>query len=315
MIINMSFSINAGGTYPFSIRTPLVLDESTRTPYNRAISNPSSLTDQERRLITYRSPPDEEDTLCRIACGLYMGELVTKAINSSNNNDNKKDDFPISRLNLSYKEASLLTAGVVKGQSGHILSEVVVHLSPEDRELKARAMEAATTDHFRAAREAARRAMKRWSDVKRAAANAPRDDDIRDIRFAMNVPWQEHVLQSSSASAHNSTPGSDSGPGGQRPGKAGGRFGLVVFYLKEEEQRGRVPEYKSLIGTAVYHGLHYSPRLIKDETRDRFTLHWVAVPDNNNSMDPSALRSRLSTMLSNINISAGLRRDAFSLCK
>jgi hypothetical protein len=205
-----------------------------------------------------------------------MGELVTKAINSSNNNDNKKDDFPLSSLSLSYKEASLLTAGVVKGQSGHILSEVV-RLSPEDRELKARAMEAATTDHFRAAREVARRVMKRWSDVKRAAANAPRDGDIRDIRFAMNVPWQEHVLQSSSASVHNSTPGSDSGRGGQRPGKAGGRFGLVVFYLKEEEQRGRLPEYKSLIGTAVYHGLHYSPRLIKDETRDRFTLHWVAV--------------------------------------
>lgn len=135
MIINMSFSINAGGTYPFSIRTPLVLDKSTRTLYNRAISDPSSLTGQERRLITYRSPPDEEDTLCRIACGLYMGEIVTKAINSSNNNDNKKDDFPLSSLSLSYKEASLLTAGVVKGQSGHILSEVV-RLSPEDIERK-----------------------------------------------------------------------------------------------------------------------------------------------------------------------------------
>ncbi|KAL6231889.1 hypothetical protein BDW75DRAFT_233224 [Aspergillus navahoensis] len=297
----MSFSIDAGGTNPFSIsadRTLLVLDESTRTLYNRAISNPSSLTDQERRLITHRSPPDEEDTLCRNACGLSMGELVTKAINSSNNNGNDNDGFPLSSLGLSYKEASLLTAGVAR-------------LSPEDWDLKARAMEAATTDDIRAAREVAQRVQQRWLEVELAAAKALNNDDIKNIWFTMKVPWQEHVLQSSSASARDSAPGSDSGPGGQGPGEAGGCFGLVVFYPKEEEEGGRLPEYKSLIGTAVYHGLHYSPTLIKDETRDRFTLHWMAVPGSNNSMDPSVLRSRFSTMLSNNEIPAGFRRDVF----
>ncbi|KAL5048335.1 hypothetical protein BDW71DRAFT_177467 [Aspergillus fruticulosus] len=309
----MSFSIDTGGTNPFSIsadRTPLVLDEPTRALYNRAISNPSSLTDQERRLITHRTPPDEEDTLCRNACGLSMGELVAKAINSSNNNGNYNDGFPLSSLGLSSKEASLLTAGVVKGQSGHILSEVA-RLSPEDRDLKARAMEAATTDDIRAAREVAQRVQQRWLDVELAAAKALNNDDIKNIRFAMKVPWQEHVLQSSSASARDPAPGSDSAPGGQGSGEAGGRFGLVVFYPKEEEEGGRLPEYKSQIGTAVYHGLHYSPRLIKDETRDRFTLHWVAVPGSNNSMDPNALRSRFSTMLSINEIPAGFRRDGF----
>ncbi|GKZ77009.1 hypothetical protein AnigIFM56816_009118 [Aspergillus niger] len=305
----MSFSIDAGGTNPFSIsvdRTPLVLDESTRTLYNRAISNPSSLTDQERRLITHRPPPDEEDTLCRNACGLSMGELVTKAINSSNNNNGSDNDgFPLSSLGLSYKEASLLTAGVVERQSGHILFEVA-RLSPEDRDLKARAMEAATTDDIRTAREAAQRVEQRWLEVELAAAKALNDDDIRNIRFAMKVPWQEHVLQSSSGSARDYASGSGSGPG-----EAGRRFGLVVFYPKEEDEGGRLSEYKSLVGTAVYHGLHYSPRLIKDETRDRFTLNWVAVAGSNNSMDPSALRSKFSTMLSNNEIPAGFRRDVF----
>ncbi|GLA03490.1 hypothetical protein AnigIFM60653_003123 [Aspergillus niger] len=303
----MSFSIDAGGTNPFSIsvdRTPLVLDESTRTLYNRAISNPSSLTDQERRLITHRPPPDEEDTLCRNACGLSMGELVTKAINSSNNHSSGNDGFPLSSPGLSYKEASLLTAGVVQGQSGHILFEVA-RLSSEDRDLKARAMEAATTDDIRTAREAVQRVEQRWLEVELAAAKALNDDDIRNIRFAMKVPWQEHVLQSSSAPARDYAPGSDSGPG-----EEGRRFGLVVFYPKEDEG-GRLSEYKSLVGTAVYHGLHYSPRLIKDETRDRFTLNWVAVAGSNNSMDPSALRSKFSTMLSNNEILAGFRRDVF----
>ncbi|KAL4972957.1 hypothetical protein BDW66DRAFT_169051 [Aspergillus desertorum] len=266
----MSFSIDAGGTNPFSIsadKTPLVLDESTRALYNRAIFNPSSLTDQERRLITHRPPPDEEDTLCRNACALPMGELVAKAINSGNNN--------------------------VKGQSGHILSEVA-RLSPEDRDFKARAMKAATTDDIRAAKEVAQRVLQRWLGVELAADKALNNDD----------------LVCDEASARDSAPGSDSGPGGQGPGEASGCFGLVVFYPKEEEG-GRRLEYKSLIETAVYHGLHYSPTLIKDETRDRFILHWGAVPGSNNSMDPSALRSRFSTVLSNNEIFTGFRGDAF----
>ncbi|KAL4812487.1 hypothetical protein BDW67DRAFT_126091 [Aspergillus spinulosporus] len=306
----MSSSLDAGGTNPFSInadRTPLVLDESTRALYNRAISDPSSLTDQERRLITHRPPPDEENTLCRNACGLSMDELINKAIN---NNSNDNDSLPLSRLGLSSKEASLLTAGVVEGQSGRILSEVA-RLTAEDRELKARAMEAATTHDIRAAREVAQRVQQRWLEVELAAAKALNDDDIKNIRFAMKVPWQEHVLQSSSTLAGDSAPGSGSGSGDQGPSEAGGRFGLVVFYPEEEEEGGRLPEYRSQIGAAVYHGLHYSPRLIWDETRDRFALHWVAVPGSYNNMDPSALRRRFSTMLSNNDIPIGFRRDAF----
>jgi hypothetical protein len=160
-------------------------------------------------------------------------------------------------------------------------------------------MEAARTDDIRAAGEVAQKVQQRWLVVELAAAQALNDDDIMNSRFAMKVPWQEHVLQSTL----NSAGGSASGSGGQGPG---GRFTLVVFFQKEEEEEeeeeeegGRLLEYKSQIGTAVYHGLHYSSRLIKDETRDRFTLHWVAVPgiiNINKNLDPSALMSKFNKM-------------------
>ncbi|KAB8205700.1 hypothetical protein BDV34DRAFT_235067 [Aspergillus parasiticus] len=271
----MSFPIGTRETNPFSInvdRTPLTLDESTRILYNRAISNPSSLTDQERRLITHRPPSEEENTL---------------SINGNNNNNSDDDDLSLS-LGLSNKEARLLTAGVVQGQLGRILSEVA-RFSSEDQYLKARAMEAARTDDIRAAIEVAQRAWQRWTAV--------------NIQVAMKVPWQEHVLQSSSTSVGNSSsdPSFSSTSSGQGPGEAGARFGLVVFYQEEEEEVGRLSEYKSQIGTAIYHGLHYSVSLIKDKTRDR----------HNNNLDPSALWSRFSTMLSNNEISTGFQRNAF----
>ncbi|KAF5859837.1 hypothetical protein ETB97_002389 [Aspergillus alliaceus] len=317
----MSFPIGTGETNSFSInadRTPLTLDKSTRTLYNRAISDPSSLTDQERRLITHRPLPEEENNLCRNACGLSMDELIAKAINSNNNNNNEDDDDDLSlSFGLSNKEARLLTASVVQGQSGRILSEVA-HLSPEERDLKARAMEAARTDDVSAAIEVAQRVRHRWTGVQLAAAKALSNDDIRNIQVAMKVPWQEHVLQSSSTSAGDSSsdPSSSSSSSGQGPGEAGARFGLVVFHQQEEEEEeeevGRLSKYKSQIRTAIYHGLHYSVLLIKNETRNRFTLHWVAVPGgHNNDLDPSALRSRFSTMLSNNEIPIGFRRDAF----
>ncbi|KAL2862781.1 uncharacterized protein BJX67DRAFT_365507 [Aspergillus lucknowensis] len=52
----MSFPVDLGGTSMNADRAPLALDKSTRTLYSRAILSPSSLTDQERRLITYRPP-------------------------------------------------------------------------------------------------------------------------------------------------------------------------------------------------------------------------------------------------------------------
>ncbi|RDW90006.1 uncharacterized protein DSM5745_01781 [Aspergillus mulundensis] len=293
------------GAFTLSIdRTPRPLGDATRTLYNRAISNPSSLTDQERRLITRRPPAEEENTLCQKECGLTMDELIAKAINSNDKNTNGPA--------LSNQESRLLLSGVVKGESGRILSERV-RLSLEDRDLMSRAMDAATTDDLRVAREAAQRVNQRLTDAWLAAMDTLSNDDIRNLKFAINVPWQEHVLQLQPGS----TSAGDSGQG-QGLDRERGRFGLVVFYQEGEGQgeggggRGRLPEYKSQIETAIHHGLHFSIDIIKDETRGRFALHWVAVPGiGNEELDPSALRSRFSTMLSNSEIPSGFRRDAF----
>lgn len=144
-LINMGVSINNGGTIPLDFstdRNPLTLDPSTRTLYNRAITAPSSLMDQERRFITNRPPPAEEDTLCRNTCGLSIAELMAKAIDVNGG--------------LTYKEARLLTAGIVPGEPGRLLSQVA-RLSPVDRDLTARAIAAARTEDIRAAREVAQR--------------------------------------------------------------------------------------------------------------------------------------------------------------
>ncbi|KAL2796602.1 hypothetical protein BJX66DRAFT_299478 [Aspergillus keveii] len=295
--------------------TPLILDEATRALYTRAISDPSSLTDHERRLITRRPPKEEEDTLCRGACGLSMDTLIAKAINStvhdpSDTNEiiNNYDSVNLPELPLSKIEAGILTVGVAGAVQKRTLESINewARLSPEDRDLKQRAMQAATTDDVRAARKVAAGVQKRWSDVRHAAREALNDDDTRNIRAAMKVPWQDHVLK-----------------GG------GDRFGLVVFYSEDEEREERAGEgkgesrlalYKSQIGTAIYHALHYPISLVRDETRARFALHWVAVLTNTSGyenrgsddvVDLSALRSQFRTMLSSEEIPDGFRRDAF----
>ncbi|KAJ9237807.1 hypothetical protein DTO166G5_3370 [Paecilomyces variotii] len=184
-----------------------------------------------------------------------MAELMAKAIDVNGG--------------LTCKEARLLTAGVVPGGPGRLLSQVA-RLSPADRDLTARAIAAARTEDVRAAREMAQRIQYQWTTAKLAAAETLSDDDARNIKFAMRVPWQERVLASSGlSSTTNMSPGE---MGAGRVDRR--RFGLMVFY---NSQDARVQGFKALIKTAVHHGLHYSANLIKEETLERFTLHWVAV--------------------------------------
>lgn len=72
-------------------------------------------------------------------------------------------------LGLSYKGASVITAGVVKGQPSRILSEVA-RLTLEDRDVKTRAMEPAITNNIRAAAEVEEGGVnQRWRAAERAA--------------------------------------------------------------------------------------------------------------------------------------------------
>lgn len=259
----MSFQMFDGAITVNVDRTPLFLDEATLALYNRAINDPSSLTDAERRTITNRPPPEEEDSLCRAACGLSFSELITKAIQNSDS--------------LTYKEGHLVTAGVVPNQAGRLLDERM-RLSPEERDLLHRANAAATTDHLKTAKENARTVNGRRHNAKSAAMKACTNNDLRNIRYALQVPWQQHVLDLTETSV----------------------CGLVIYFLEIPE----TAPFKEEIKTAIYHGLHLYPNLTNDATVDKFTLYWEVY-----DTDPASLPSQF--LSSRNEFPSGLRLDSF----
>ncbi|GIC94201.1 uncharacterized protein Aud_010699 [Aspergillus udagawae] len=143
---------------------------------------------------------------------------------------------------LTSNEAHLLTAGVVRNQAGWLLAERV-RLSAADRDLTHRAVSAAMTDEMKAARTSAQ---------ANAAAEALGDDDVRNIRYAMRVLWQVHVLNFPEATV----------------------CGLVLVYADGREWA----DFKAQIETAIYHGLHYtalSPRRGKTATISPYLGAWT----------------------------------------
>ncbi|KND88574.1 hypothetical protein TOPH_06751 [Tolypocladium ophioglossoides CBS 100239] len=248
----------------FQGQTPMALDETLRALYDRAIADPSSLSDEERRRIAHRPPPEEEDALCRDACGLSMSELLTKAVQNGDS--------------LSYQEARLVTAGVLLKQAGSLFGERM-KLSETDRYLSLEAEEAVKTEEMVAAQKNAWAVEFRWHAAERAARETLNNQDYRNIKFAMHVLWQEHVLSLTETTV----------------------CGLVLFFPKMPEW----PSFKEQIETSVRHGLNGIISLRKDAAIAKFTLHWVE--DN----DPSALRNRFATTRDGNQFPAGLRLDSF----
>lgn len=190
-----------------------------------------------------------------------MSELVTKAIEN--------------RDLLTYNEARLLTAGVIPGQAGRLLSERA-RLSAADRDLTHRAQAAATTEGIKAAQAHARAVTQRWNKAHSAALEFLNNDDLQNIKYALRVPWQDHVLSLTGTAV----------------------CGLVAFYLG-------VPEwvsFKEQIKTAIYHGMHYSPGSMNEAAVAKFTLQWVRHDDH-----PKSLRGRFISMRDGNELPAGLR--------
>jgi hypothetical protein len=127
-------------------RTPITFNEATHTLYNQAITNPSTLTDEERRIITHHPPLEEEDALYHRHCGQSLSELVKKAIKN--------------RDSLTYKESIIIAAGVDSAQNKSLIHEAA-RLSAADRELLQRARAAATTEEMKHAQKSARNVIKR----------------------------------------------------------------------------------------------------------------------------------------------------------
>jgi hypothetical protein len=254
-------------------RTPITFDEATRTLYNQAIANPSSLTDEERRIITRRPPPEEEDALCRGRCGQSLSELIKKAIENGDS--------------LTYKESVIIAAGVDSAQNERLIHEVA-RLSAADRELLQRARAAATTEEMKRAQENACNGMKRWETIQSKASKTLSDDDVRNIRFALRVPWQEHVLSQTQMAI----------------------CGLLIFFPRNMPEW---PSFKEQIDMAVYHGLHSRPQIINEEIMVKFTLHYVESSNVSDDGDNNiaALQSQFLSMRDGDELSQGLRLDAF----
>ncbi|EED15221.1 conserved hypothetical protein [Talaromyces stipitatus ATCC 10500] len=80
-------------------------------------------------------------------------------------------------------------------------------LSAADRDLTHRAAAAALTKEMKVARETVQAIQRRWRTAQHAAIENLDDDDVRNIVFAMRVPWQERVIQSTSTDGSPSISG------------------------------------------------------------------------------------------------------------
>ncbi|KAF3399752.1 hypothetical protein F1880_008042 [Penicillium rolfsii] len=147
---------------------------------------------------------------------------------------------------LLYREAVFLTGRSFPGDVGGWL-RYLHRLSEADQNLLHAAVEAAWTEEMREARANAQAVQKRALQANSDAARFLNADDMRHVRFAMIPPWQEQVLSDTASEL----------------------CGLEGFYADWKEW----PTFQKQIETAIYHGLHIRPELMKDEALAKFTLH------------------------------------------
>jgi hypothetical protein len=142
--------------------------------------------------------------------------------------------------------------------------------------------------------ESACNVMKRWGNIQTEASKTLSDDDVRNIRFALRVPWQEHVLSQTQMVI----------------------CGLLIFFPRNTPDW---QSFKEQIDMAVYHGLHSRPQVINEEIMVKCTLHYVesivkcsnVSDDGDNNI--AALQSQFLSMRDGGELPQGLRLDAF-LC-
>ncbi|RFN46289.1 hypothetical protein FIE12Z_9443 [Fusarium flagelliforme] len=254
---------------------PLTLDDATRALYEKAIADPSSLSDERRREILQRLPREEEDALCYDICGSTMSELVTKAIQDPDS--------------LVYMEVNLLVAGLPRDRNRKMLQQSA-RLSKEDRDLHHKALEAAMTEDEAAARTVTRAKQLAKGKARDAAdkaldvydADIIRSGALKQIRGC--VPWQEHIMSLSGST------------------KTRAPCGFVMFYPKDKDPecsafKGRLEEF-------VSHGFHRHIGAAKEPVMNGFKLYDMQY----DSLE--SLPRRFAAMRDSGDIPTGLRRDA-----
>ncbi|CAF3601625.1 unnamed protein product [Fusarium graminearum] len=250
---------------------PLTLDDTTRELYERAVADPSSLSEEERRGILQKPHREEEDSLCHDICGFTMPELVAKAVQYPNS--------------LSYLETDLIVRGVSKDRNKKRLDEAM-RLIPTDKDLWHKASNAATTEDEHVAKKTAWAKRNEQHNARNAASEIFDSSDSIIIKNVLTgVPWQDHIM-SSSASTKTLAP-----------------CGFVVFYPKEQAINWST--FKEKMEKSVSLGFHRYLSLVKEPIMRGFKLQ--DVPHNSSE----SLVSHFVAMRGARNIPAGLRQDVF----
>lgn len=217
------------------------LDGATRAVYHRAIDDPSSVTDDERRRITNRPPQVGEDAFCRRKCGYNMSELVAKAA---------QQDSP-----LSYVEAQILAYGIDKDRYLKVAEFRRRLTSNEDRELCYSAVDAAQTQEMSTAQKVAHQVVDRVQDEKTTARKFFSTFDGKNLKYSLGIKWQSFLLDAKLDA-----------------------FGLVAFF-RNRNGDPRWPDFQGKVDSGVYHGLRYNYLCTTEATIAKFTIHWVEYED------------------------------------
>jgi hypothetical protein len=250
---------------------PLTLDDTTRALYQRAIADPSSLSEEERRKILQKPPREEEGSLCYDICGFTMSELIAKAIQDPDS--------------LSYQEMDLIIKGVSSEKYKDMLDETA-RLVPADMDLWFEASNVAKTKDELAAVKVCWAKRSAIHDARQAAREALGSSDHFIIKRALiYTPWQDHIM-SSSASTKTLAP-----------------CGFVVFYPKDQASNWFT--FKEQMEKFVSHGFHRCSSLLKEPIMRGFELH--DIPHDSSE----SLQSHFVAMRDAGDIPTGLRHDTF----
>ncbi|KAJ6788011.1 hypothetical protein PWT90_01123 [Aphanocladium album] len=150
-------------------------------------------------------------------------------------------------------------------------------MSPEDRELWEKAVNAIDSERKLAANLAAGDAYRRWSGAREAARASLPPQDYKLMFLSMNLPWQKHVLKM----------GEDS------------KVGLVLYFPDRPEW----PTFKTEIDRYIQTGLTFVCGKVHPIVQRLFAFHWVQGDGS-----PAELQSKYRALA---DLPHGVRSDCF----